>query len=88
MSLRILGRRPGSGANRLSVFTYTKRFNYLDKQLSFSKFVGTQALQAIENINYLLDCHAGGRGFESRPLRHFLVVLADYLGNLVSRRHM
>jgi hypothetical protein len=32
--------------------------------------VGTQALQVIESINYLLDCHAGGRGFESRPLRH------------------
>ena len=68
--LRILGRRPGSWANRLSVFMYTERLNYLDKQLSFSKFVGTQALQVIENINYLIDCHAGGRGFESRPLRH------------------
>jgi hypothetical protein len=43
--------------------------------------VGTQALQVIESINYLLDCHAGGRGFESRPLRHLLPVLADYLGN-------
>jgi hypothetical protein len=72
MSLRILGRSPRSRANRLSVFMYTERLNYLDKQLSFSKFVGTQALQVVENINYLIDCHAGGRGFESRPLRHFI----------------
>ena len=77
MSLRILGRRPGSQANQLSVFMYTEWLNYLDKQLSFSKLVGTQALQVIENINYLLDCHAGGRGFESRPLRHFLCFLAQ-----------
>ncbi len=51
---------------------YTERLNYLDKQLSFSKFVGTQTLQVIENINYLIDCHAGGRGFESRPLRRLI----------------
>ena len=55
---------------------YTERLNYLDKQSPFSKFVGTQALQIIENINYLLDCHAGGRGFESRPLRQSLLVSA------------
>jgi hypothetical protein len=71
ITLGILGRDPGSRANRLSVFMYTERFNYLDKQLSFSEFAGTQALQVIENINYLLGCHAGGRGFESGPLRHF-----------------
>ena len=36
--------------------------------------MGTQALQVVESINYLLDCHAGGRGFESRPLRHPLSI--------------
>ena len=78
MSLGILGRRPGFSASRLSVFMYTMRFYFLDKQLSFSKFVGTQALQVIENINYLLDCQAGGRGFESRPLRYFSFVRTDH----------
>ena len=69
MSLRSLGRRPGHWATRLSACRYAERFCYLDKQLVLSKLVGTQALQVIENITYLLDCHAGGRGFESRPLR-------------------
>ena len=72
MSLRSLGRRPGHWATRLSACRYAERFCYLDKQLVLSKIVGTQAMQVIENITYLLDCHAGGRGFESRPLRHFL----------------
>ncbi len=27
-------------------------------------------------------CHAGGRGFESRPLRHYLETLAEKLGFL------
>ena len=66
---------------------YIERLYYLDKQLSFSKFVGTQALQVIENITYLLDCHAGGRGLESRPLRHFLLVRTDHMGNGLFRRH-
>jgi hypothetical protein len=39
--------------------------------------VGTQALQVIESINYLLDCHAGGRGFESRPLLQESLVYSD-----------
>jgi hypothetical protein len=28
-------------------------------------------------------CHAGGRGFESRPLRHYLEALAEKLGFFV-----
>ena len=74
MSLRNLGRRSGHWATRLSACRYAERFCYLDKQLVLSKLVGTQALQVIENITYLLDCHAGGRGFESRPLRHPLLI--------------
>ena len=70
MSLRVLGRRSRYWATRLSACRYAERFCYLDKQLILSKLVGTQALQVIENITYSLDCHAGGRGFESRPLRH------------------
>jgi hypothetical protein len=46
---------------------YTERVNYLEKQLSLSKPVGTQAPQVIEKINYLLDCHAGVAG--SSPVR-------------------
>lgn len=42
--------------------------------------MGTQALQVIENIRYLLDCHAGGHGFESRPLRRPLRVRTNHLG--------
>jgi hypothetical protein len=49
--------------------------------------VGTQALQVIEIINYLLDCHAGGRGFESRPLRLFPPVRPDRVSNGLFRRH-
>jgi EPS-associated MarR family transcriptional regulator len=41
--------------------------------------VGTQALQVIESINYSLDCHAGGRGFESRPLRHYFILFRTQL---------
>jgi hypothetical protein len=25
-------------------------------------------------------CHAGGRGFESRPLRHLIIQAHDYIG--------
>lgn len=36
---------------------------YREKLFLFSKLVGTQALQVIENINYLLDCNARDRAF-------------------------
>lgn len=36
---------------------------YRDRLFLFSKLVGTQALQVIENINYLLDCNARDRAF-------------------------
>ncbi len=49
--------------------------------------MGTQALQVIESITYLLDCHAGGRGFESRPLRRLIPVRTDHMGNGYFRRH-
>jgi hypothetical protein len=53
----------------------TERFNYLDKQLSFSRFAGTQALQVIKNITYLLDCHAGVAG--SSPVRSTYIPLGE-----------
>jgi hypothetical protein len=63
---RRIFRIPGNSIIELYV---CRAVYYRDRLFLFSKLVGTQALQVIENINYLLDCHAGGRGFESRPLR-------------------
>jgi len=79
MSYRILYWRPRGQATRLSVCYVSEAVLFTGKRLLLSKTVGTQALQVIENTNYLLDCHAGGRGFESRPLRRCPV----YLGMLV-----
>ena len=72
MSRHIIVGHFGYRVIRLSICMYAERFVIADSLLLFSKLVGKQAMQNIENINYLLDCHVGGRGFESRPLRHFL----------------